>query len=241
MRRPSRCSRSSKGGADQRGTRAAAGLLVGRQLRRRGTGRRLSAGLLGSLCHGGRLLRAGARRQPHVEHRVQQRIEPRAFGEHPAREDALLLAVEHDLVDLDERGGAGWLGRRAGVAGARRDLEGAELAGLIERHADLLDGGRHLVEGGEHRHGVVDALGVRRHIEQADDGAASAGRRALPILLRNGGIGQLPCAHCITSHRPVGACAGPAPEDADKRGASVAAPCRHRRVSASPADGRQGL
>ena len=50
------------------------------------------------------------------------------------REDALFLAVEHDLVDLDEGGGLGRLGGGARVAGARRDLEGAELGGLVERH-----------------------------------------------------------------------------------------------------------
>src|SRR4051812_49951443 len=60
------------------------------------------------------------------------RVQARAGREHPSREDALDLALQRDLVDLDERIGIGGLGRRAGVADARRHLQRAELYRLAD-------------------------------------------------------------------------------------------------------------
>ena len=136
----------SRSERDQRGTRRRRGGSSGGGGGGR-TWRRAAA--CGPLATGG-ALRLRAARQPHVEHGVHQRVEAGALGEHPAREDALLLAVEQDLVDLHERGRPRRLGRRAGVADARRDLEGAERLVLLSCDGELLDGRRHLVEGGEH-------------------------------------------------------------------------------------------
>jgi len=44
---------------------------------------------------------------------VLDRVKAGALGEHPAGEDPLHLARQLDLVDLDEGGGVGRLGRRA--------------------------------------------------------------------------------------------------------------------------------
>ena len=60
-------------------------------------------------------------------------VQAGARGEHPAREDALDLALQRHLVDLDEGVGVGRLGRRSRVAGARRHLQRAELHGLADR------------------------------------------------------------------------------------------------------------
>ena len=60
-----------------------------------------------------RLLRAFAVGQPHVVDRVLDRVQAGARGEHPAGEDALDLALQRDLVDLDEGVGVRRLGRRA--------------------------------------------------------------------------------------------------------------------------------
>ena len=60
------------------------------------------------------------------------RVQAGARGEHPAGEDALDLALQRDLVDLDEGVGIRRLGRRARVADARRHLQRAELHGLVD-------------------------------------------------------------------------------------------------------------
>ena len=72
------------------------------------------------------------------------------------------LAVELDLVDLDEGGGLGRLGGRARVADARRDLQRAEAHGLVELDLELGDAPRDLVEGGEHGDLILLALGEGR-------------------------------------------------------------------------------
>jgi hypothetical protein len=97
--------------------------------------------------------------QPDVEHRVLDRVEAGAIGKHPTAEDPPLFVVEHDLVDLDEARRLRRLGRRAGIADARGDFEGAEGRRLVERNLEPRNLGGHLVEGGKHRDRVVDALG----------------------------------------------------------------------------------
>jgi hypothetical protein len=60
------------------------------------------------------------------------------------------------------------LGRRAGVADPRRDLQSAELHRLIERYLQMRDAARHLVESGEHRDRILDFVGkCRLSTEQA--------------------------------------------------------------------------
>jgi hypothetical protein len=89
-----------------------------------------------------------------------------ALGEHPAGEDALLLAGQLGLVHFDEGCSIRRLRRRARVADARRHLERAEGDGLIDRHFEMRDAARHLVECGEHRDRIlydVRGGGGRRH------------------------------------------------------------------------------
>jgi len=83
-----------------------------------------------------------------------------AFGEHPACEDAVLVARELDLVDLHERGRVRRLGRRARIANARRNLQRAEFDCLIDGHFQMRDAARHFVEGGEDGDLVLDGLGM---------------------------------------------------------------------------------
>ena len=85
-----------------------------------------------------------------------------AFGEHPAGEDAMDLARERGLVDLDKRYGAGLFGWRAGIADPRRHFERAELDRLVHRDLKMVDAPRDLVESGEHGDRVVDDLGMGR-------------------------------------------------------------------------------
>jgi hypothetical protein len=82
-----------------------------------------------------------------------------AFGEHPAGEDALHLARELHLVDLDEGRGIRGFGRRPRVADPRRHLQRAERDGLVHGNLEMGDAARHLVERGEHRDRVLDGFG----------------------------------------------------------------------------------
>jgi hypothetical protein len=82
------------------------------------------------------------------------------LGEHPAGENALHLAGQLHLVDLDEGRGVGRFGRRTGVADPRRHLERAELDRLVDGNLEMGDAAGHLVEGGEHRNRVLDDLGL---------------------------------------------------------------------------------
>ncbi|MBN9023987.1 MAG: leucyl/phenylalanyl-tRNA--protein transferase [Rhizobiales bacterium] len=100
--------------------------------------------------------------QPDVVDRVVDGVEARARGEHPAREDAPDLAVERDLVDLDEGVGQRRLGRGAAVAGPRRDLQRAELHRLVDIDVEGDDAAGDLVEPGEDGDGIGDPLGRRR-------------------------------------------------------------------------------
>jgi hypothetical protein len=148
------------------------------------------------------------------------RVEPGAFGEHPACEHALLLAVEQHLVHFYEGGRLGRLCRRARVAHTRRHFQGAELRRLIERNLKARDLGGHLVEGGEHGDRVLDALGCgrrggeeRRKTERrrGEEGAGGPFRAAMVSLTRHVGCCSLTK---FRSHRI-------ADELACERGASV--------------------
>jgi hypothetical protein len=87
-------------------------------------------------------------------------VKSRAFGEHPAGEDTLDLARELDLIHLDEGRGIRWLGRRARVADPRRNLEGTELHGVIDRYLEMGDAAGDLVEGREHGDRILDLVGA---------------------------------------------------------------------------------
>jgi hypothetical protein len=82
-----------------------------------------------------------------------------ALGEHPAGEDALHLAGQLHLVDLDEGGRVGRFRRRARVADARRHLQCAELHRLVDGNLEMRDAPGHLVERGEHGNRVLDRFG----------------------------------------------------------------------------------
>ncbi len=105
-----------------------------------------------------------------------------ALGEHPPREDALDLAGELDLVDLDEGRGVRRFGRRRRIANPRRYLERAELDGLIDRNLEMGDAPGHLVERSEHGNIVLNLVGADGrgaiHPGNQDDGEKSRARRA---------------------------------------------------------------
>jgi hypothetical protein len=88
-------------------------------------------------------------------------VKPGAFGEHPAGEDALHVAVQLDLIHLDEGRGVRRLGWRARMADARRNSQSAELHRLIHLNFEMRDAARHLVEGGENGDRILDRLGLR--------------------------------------------------------------------------------
>ena len=87
-------------------------------------------------------------------------VERRAFLIHPAREDALPIAVRTPDVELDERPGEPLgLPRRSRIAGAKPDQRvlGADRLAGLER--EIADDTIALVEQGDHRH----PLGHRCH------------------------------------------------------------------------------
>ena len=96
------------------------------------------------------------------------RVKAGAFGEHPAGEDALHLAGELDLVDLDKRRGVRLLRRRARVADPRRHFEGAKLDRVVDGNLETGDAPRDLIEGGEDRDRVPDDLGAGRARREAE-------------------------------------------------------------------------
>ena len=128
------------------------------------------------------LLRAFAVGEPHVVDRMLDRVQARTRGEHPAGEDALDLALQGDLVDLEEGVGVRRLGRRARVADARRHLQRAELHRLVQRNVERDDAAGDLVEAGEHRRIVRDLLRRRRDhdlvVRRRGRGRRLAGRAA---------------------------------------------------------------
>jgi hypothetical protein len=89
-------------------------------------------------------------------------VEPGTFGEHPAGKDALNLAVQLDLINLHKRRRMRRLGRRPGIADARRDFERAELDGLPDRNFEMRDPARDLIERGKHGNRVLDLIGQSR-------------------------------------------------------------------------------
>jgi len=109
-----------------------------------------------------RLLRSFAVGQPHVVDRMLDRMQAGARRVHPACEDALDLALQRDLVRLDESVRVRGFGRRPRVAGPRGDLQRAKLHGLIDRHIERDDAAGDLVEPGEHGRVVRDLLRRRR-------------------------------------------------------------------------------
>jgi hypothetical protein len=87
-------------------------------------------------------------------------VKPRALGEHPAGENPLHLALEIDLVDLNEGGGVGRLGGRRRVAHPWRHFQRTELDCLINGDLEVRDAPRDLVEGGKHSDRVLDRVGI---------------------------------------------------------------------------------
>jgi hypothetical protein len=87
-------------------------------------------------------------------------VKARALGEHPTREDALHLAGQLHLVDLDEGRGVRRLGRRTGVAYPRRHFERAEFDRLVDGNFEMGDAPGHFVEGSKYRDRVFDDLGL---------------------------------------------------------------------------------
>jgi len=86
-------------------------------------------------------------------------VKARAVREHPAGEDPLDIAIELDLVDLDEGRRVRGLGRGPRVAHPRRHLQRPELLRLIDRDLQRQDAPRHLVERRERRDRILDVLG----------------------------------------------------------------------------------
>jgi hypothetical protein len=132
---------------------------------------------------------------------VLDRVKPRALAEHPAGEDALDLAVELDLIYLDEGRGVRRLGGRARVAHPRRYLQGAELHRLIDRYLQMRDAAGHLVERGEHGDRVLDLLGQgqtgeasARHGEHREDQGQACARFSV-----RSGLGSLHHAAHLTN------------------------------------------
>ena len=113
-------------------------------------------------------------------------MKPGALGEHPAGEDAVLLAGELDLVHLDERGGVRRFRGRAGIADPRRDLQGAELDRLIDGNLQMRDPTRHLIESGEDGDLVLDRLGLGQSAGHSQrHGQHKAGHGKLPKRLES--------------------------------------------------------
>ena len=100
--------------------------------------------------------------EPNIENRMLDAVQARRVGEHPARENALGLLLLVDFVDLGEGVGLRRIGRRAGIADARRDLQRAELHRLVDRHFERDDAAGDLVEAVEDGDGIADLVGERR-------------------------------------------------------------------------------
>src|SRR5262249_52478586 len=82
----------------------------------------------------------------------------RAGRKDPAGEDAAHLTLQRHLFDLDEGVGVLRLGRRPCEAGAWRHLQRTELDRLADRHVEADDAACNLVEAGEERGFVDNAL-----------------------------------------------------------------------------------
>ncbi|CAI2935061.1 protein of unknown function [Aminobacter niigataensis] len=108
-------------------------------------------------------------------------VQARAFGEHPAGEDAPDLAVERDLVDFDERVRLRLLVLRPRIADTRRHLQCAELHGFIDIDVESDDAAGDLVDASELGDRILDALrlgcGLRRRLSLARGRLGFAGQR----------------------------------------------------------------
>ena len=158
------------------------------------------------------------------------RVQAGAGGEHPAGEDALDLALQRHLVDLDEGVGVGRLGRRPRIADARRHLQRAELHGLVDGDVERDDAAGDLVEAGEHRGRIGDALRRRLHHH-----LVARLRRDIARLLACRAAAARPAAGRAKSAparcaRPAAAALAPAAAAPPaRRAAAPAAPSRSRR------------
>ena len=108
------------------------------------------------------------------------------FGEHPPGEDALDLAGQPGLVDLDEGGGMRRLGGRGRVAHPGRHLERAELDGVIDRNLEMRNAPGNLVEGGEYGDRVLDRVGQdwRRHADGRCQACNNQGKSGVGLAPR---------------------------------------------------------
>jgi len=128
----------------------------------------------GSGVGGGRSLSRSGRghrrlfavREPDIVDGMLNPVQPRARGEHPAREDALDLALQRDLVHLDEGIGIGCFGRRSRVADPRGDLQSPELHCLPDCRVEIDDATGDLVQPREYGALVLDLLrrGLRNNL-----------------------------------------------------------------------------
>ena len=125
--------------------------------------RRLSGCRIGRHFRHSRLLAAFAIGHPDVIDRMFDRMQARACGKHPAREDPFDLALQRYLVDFDETVGIGRLGRRTRIANARRHLQRAELHGLVDRDVERNDAAGNFVETGKYRRRIGNTLRRRSH------------------------------------------------------------------------------
>jgi hypothetical protein len=119
-----------------------------------------------------------------------------AFGEHPAGEDALHLAGELHLVDLDEGSRVRRFRRRTRVADPWGHFQRAELHGLIHGDFEVGNAARHLVEGGEYGDRILDGLclGEARG-KQSNDHAGQQPRES-----HAHGAGRAACPHIVSLH-----------------------------------------
>src|SRR5665213_3504808 len=86
------------------------------------------------------------------------RMQAGAGREHPASEDAFDLALQRDLIHFDEGVGVRGLGWWPRIAHARRHLQRAELHRLVDGDIKRDDAAGDLIEAGEYRGRIGDAL-----------------------------------------------------------------------------------
>src|SRR5215211_6758328 len=104
------------------------------------------------------LVRPFAIGQPDIVDRMLDTMQAGACSIHPAGKDPLHLALQGDLVDLDEGVGIGGLSGWTRVAGAGLHPQRAELNGLADILVKLDDAAGDLVEPGKARLLVGDLL-----------------------------------------------------------------------------------
>ena len=112
---------------------------------------------------------------------------------HPAGEDTLDFALQRHFVDFDKGVGVRRLGRRPRITHARRHLQRTELHGLVDGDVERDDAAGDLVEAGEHRGRIGNAL--RRRLDHdfvagLRRGIGRLRRRAARLLLTGWQPGQ---------------------------------------------------